>query len=73
MSESTGSTVSYLLVGLGVGAAVGIFFAPKLGKDAREYLIRKAEESTKYAQHKVRELREQAEDFVERRKGLAAS
>jgi len=77
MSEATGSTVSYVLVGLGVGAAVGaavgILFAPKSGKDTRKYLLRKAKEGTRYTQHKVRELREQAEDFVECGKEVANS
>ena len=73
MSEGTGSRVSYLLVGLGVGVAAGVLFAPKSGKDTRKYLLRKAEEGTKYTQHKVRELREQAEDFVKRGKEVAES
>jgi gas vesicle protein len=73
MSENTGSAVSYLLVGLGVGAVVGIFFAPKSGKDTRKYLVRKGKEGRKYTQHKIRELREEAEDVVERGKEVAES
>ena len=72
MSESTGSRASYLLIGLGIGSALGIFFAPKSGKETRKYLVQKAEESKQYAQHKVRELREHAEDFVARGKKVAA-
>ena len=73
MREGTRSTVSYVLVGLAVGAAVGILFAPKSGKDTRKYLLRKAKEGTRYTKHKVRELHEQAEDFVERGKEVAES
>ena len=69
MSESTGSRVSYLLVGLGVGGILGIFFAPKSGKDTRKYLALKAEEGKECAQHKARE---RAEDLVERGKEVAA-
>lgn len=72
MSKVTGSHVSYLLVGLGVGGALGIFFAPKSGKDTRKYLVEKAEEGKKYARHKARELSERAQDFVERGKKVAA-
>ena len=67
------SRVSYFLVGLGIGAAMSVFFAPKSGKDAREFVALKAEEGKKYTQDKVREVREQAEAFVEHGKEFAAS
>ena len=67
------SRVSYFLVGLGIGAAISVFFAPKSGKDTREYVALKAEGGKKYTQDKVREVREQAEAFVERGKEFAAS
>ena len=39
MSEdNVGSKVSFFLVGLGIGALVGILFAPKSGEETREYL-----------------------------------
>ncbi len=72
MSESTGSKVSYFLVGLGIGALVGILFAPKSGEETREYLSQKAEEGREYAQRKARELRERAEDLVERSKEVVS-
>jgi len=68
MSESTGSKVSYFLVGLGVGTLLGILFAPKSGEETREYLRDKAEEGKEYAQRKARELRERADELVERGK-----
>jgi gas vesicle protein len=71
MAENTGSKVSYFLVGLGIGALVGILFAPKSGEETREYLSQKAEEGKEYAQKKARELRERAEDLVERGKSVA--
>ena len=71
MAENTGSKVSYFLVGLGIGALIGILFAPKSGEDTREYLAQKAEEGKEYAQKKARELRERAEDLVDRGKQVA--
>lgn len=71
MAENTGSKVSYFLVGLGIGALVGIFFAPKSGDETREFLVQKAEEGKEYAQKKARELRERAEDLVDRGKNVA--
>jgi gas vesicle protein len=71
MAENTGSKVSYFLVGLGIGALVGLLFAPKTGEETRDYLAQKAEEGKEYAQRKARELRERAEDLVDRGKGVA--
>jgi gas vesicle protein len=72
MSENTGSKISYFLVGLGIGALVGILFATKSGEETREFLSQKAEEGKEYAQRKARELRERAEDLVERSKSVAS-
>jgi gas vesicle protein len=73
MADNVGGKVSYFLVGLGIGALVGILFAPKSGEETREYLIGKAEEGKEYAQRKARELRERAEDLLERSKDVARS
>lgn len=73
MSENNaGSKVSFFLVGLGIGALVGILFAPKSGEETREYLTSKADEGRDYAQKKARELRERAEDLIERSKEIMA-
>ena len=71
MSDNVGSKVSFFLVGLGIGALVGILFAPKSGEETREYLSQKADEGREYAQRKARELRERAEDIIERGKETA--
>jgi gas vesicle protein len=71
MSENTGSKVSFFLVGLGIGALVGILFAPKSGEETREFLAQKADEGREYAQRKARELRERAEDLIEASKNVA--
>jgi len=71
MAENTGSKVSYFLVGLGIGALIGILFAPKSGEETRELLAQKAEEGKEYARSKARELRERAEDLVDRGKQVA--
>jgi len=70
MAESAGSKVSFFLVGLGIGALLGILFAPKSGEETREYLTSKADEGRDYAQRKARELRERAEDLIERSKEI---
>ena len=70
MGDNGGSKVSYFLAGLGIGALVGILFAPKSGEETREYLTSKADEGRDYAQRKARELRERAEDLIERSKEI---
>lgn len=72
MSDNVGSKISFFLVGLGIGALVGILFAPKSGEETREYLSNRAEEGREYAQKKARELRERAEDLIERSKEIMA-
>jgi gas vesicle protein len=71
--NQTGSKVTFFLVGLGIGALVGILFAPKSGEETRDYLMDRAEEGREYAQRKARELRDRAEDLVERGKKVASN
>jgi gas vesicle protein len=72
MADNVGSKVSYFLVGLGLGALVGVLFAPKSGEETRKFLTDKAEEGRDFAQKKARELRERADDLVERGKDTAS-
>ncbi len=72
MAENTGSKISYFLVGIGIGALIGILFAPRSGEETREYLTKRAEEGREYAQKKARELRERADDLIERGKDIAS-
>lgn len=71
MADNIGSKVTYFLVGLGVGALVGILFAPKSGEETRDYLSKRADEGRDFAQRKARELRERADDLIERGKEAA--
>ena len=50
MADNVGSKVTYFLVGLGVGALVGVLFAPKSGEETRDFLSKKADEGKEYAQ-----------------------
>ncbi|HET9400593.1 MAG TPA: YtxH domain-containing protein [Candidatus Acidoferrales bacterium] len=71
MGDNVGGKISYFMVGLGIGALIGILFAPKSGEETREYLSQKADEGREYAQRKAREIRERAEDLLERGKDVA--
>jgi len=62
----------YFLAGLGIGTLVGVLTAPRSGEETRDYLSKRAGEGKEYAQRKARELRERAEDLVERGKQVAS-
>jgi gas vesicle protein len=71
MSDNVGSKVTYFLVGLGVGALVGVLFAPKSGEETRDFLAKRADDGREFAQKKARELRERADELIERGKDVA--
>jgi gas vesicle protein len=72
MAKNIIPAISYFLVGLGIGSAVGILCAPKSGEKTREYLARKASEGNEYARKKARELKDRAEAAVGHGKEMIA-
>lgn len=67
--SDTGSRFLYFLSGVSIGALIGILFAPKSGRETREFLATKAEESRDILARKSAEYRDQATDYLERGKG----
>lgn len=65
-----GSKFIFFIAGIGIGALVGILFAPKSGRETRELLAAQADEGRDYLRKRGRELREQATDYMERGKGV---
>ena len=57
---------SYFFLGLGLGVAVGLLFAPKSGPETRELLRSKADEGKDYLKRRSIELRESAGDVIDR-------
>lgn len=71
MSEGNGGAkFAFFLAGMGIGAILALLFAPKSGRETREYLTHKAEEGKDYVQQRGRELRKQAEETVEKAKDV---
>jgi gas vesicle protein len=62
----------YLLTGIGIGALVGVLFAPHSGKRIRRLITDQAAEGSEYLLRKGQDLCEQVSDSVERGKGLLA-
>jgi gas vesicle protein len=66
MSDRDGNTFVWFLAGLGVGALVGVLYAPKSGSETREALRARAEEGRDYVKNRAREAREQASEWADR-------
>jgi gas vesicle protein len=64
------SKFSYFFLGLGLGVAAGILFAPKAGSETRHYLADKAHEGTDYVKRRSTDIRTSASDLVEKGKSM---
>ncbi len=60
--------LSYFFLGLGIGVAVGVLFAPKSGEETREFILTKAGEGKDYIKRRGEDLRESAGEYVEKGK-----
>jgi gas vesicle protein len=72
MADNVGSKVSFFLVGIGIGALLGVLFAPKSGDETREYLGKRADDGREFAQKKAKELRDRADELIEKGKDVAS-
>jgi gas vesicle protein len=67
MAENDGGNgFLWFLAGLGVGAVVGVLYAPKSGDEIRDAIRSKAQEGTERARHHARKAREQASEWADR-------
>jgi gas vesicle protein len=68
----SGNGILWFLAGLGVGAAVGVLYAPKPGSETRESILTAAEESRDVVQERARKYKEQAQQWADRGKDVIA-
>ena len=66
MADHDGNSFLWFLAGLGVGAVVGVLYAPKSGDEMRDVIRSKAQEGSERARHHARRAREQAGEWVDR-------
>jgi gas vesicle protein len=64
--------LSYFFLGLGLGVAAGVLFAPKAGAETRDFLLSKANEGVDATVRTAQDLREQAAEKVERSKAAVS-
>lgn len=60
--------IPYFFLGLGLGVAVGLLFAPKSGAETRDLIMTKADESKDYLRRRGEQLRDTASDVLEKGK-----
>ncbi|HSY01667.1 MAG TPA: YtxH domain-containing protein [Acidobacteriaceae bacterium] len=66
--ERQSSGFSWFLAGLGIGALIGVLYAPKAGRETREELLSSAREGSEYLKQRGREAVDQVGDLVDRSK-----
>lgn len=65
------TSIVWFLAGLGVGALVGVLYAPSAGSEMRETLRSKADDGREFVKERARKAREQASDLVDRGREVA--
>jgi len=70
MAEDTNKLqgLAWFLAGLGVGALVGILYAPKSGKETREDMASGAREGTEYLRARTRQAAQEVGALVDKSK-----
>jgi len=66
------SKLGYFFLGLGVGVAVGLLFAPKSGEETRRLIKDRAVDSGDYLKKQTSDLRSQASDLLDKSKDALA-
>ena len=66
MADDNGSGFMWFLAGLGLGALIGVLYAPRSGSEMRDTIREKAEEGREYMRSRARQARDQANEWVDR-------
>jgi gas vesicle protein len=67
-NDSGASGLGWFLAGLGVGALIGVLYAPKAGKETREDLANAARDAQEKAAELVEQGKQKANEYVEQGK-----
>jgi gas vesicle protein len=66
MADDNGNGILWFLAGLGLGAALGVLYAPKPGREIRDTILGAAEEGTDTVKERAKQYADQAQEFVSR-------
>jgi gas vesicle protein len=64
--DNSMSGLGWFLAGLGIGALVGVLYAPKSGQETREDLAAQARDAKEKANQYVEQGRDQINDYVDK-------
>jgi gas vesicle protein len=64
--------IPYFFLGLGLGVAVGLLFAPKSGAETRDLILTKADESKEYLRRAGEQFRDSASDVIDKGKNVVS-
>lgn len=70
-SSQAGTAVTFLLIGMGIGAITALLLAPKTGKQLRKDIRRKYEDAKGTVDDWTDDAREAAEDLIDRGSEIA--
>jgi gas vesicle protein len=68
MSDNDSSSIGWFLAGLGLGALVGVLYAPKSGRETRDTIRQSATEGRDYIAGRSQEFRGQVDTWVKKGK-----
>ena len=68
MAEDRSYGLAWFLAGLGVGALVGVLYAPKSGRETREDIVTGAKESSEYLRGRARDAAQSVSSLVDKGK-----
>jgi len=66
--ENTGQGLAWFLAGIGIGALVGVLYAPKSGRETREDIARGARVGSEYVRARTKQAAEQVGALVDKGK-----
>ena len=66
MADREGNGLLWFLAGLGMGAVVGVLYAPLAGNETRRAILERAEVGGDYVRNRAREARQQAQQWADR-------
>jgi gas vesicle protein len=73
MADDNGNSFLWFLAGLGIGAVVGVLYAPKSGAELRADIRNKFDDTRELINEKAAQAREQATEWVERGRDVLSS
>lgn len=71
MESNNGSKLSYMILGLGLGAVAGLLLAPRTGEETRKIIRDRADEGRDYLKTKAQEFSDQADELASKGKAWA--